>query len=103
MKNLQKKVLVFVERYNLKHSSEVSALDLVSEIGEVAKEILKSGNYGKNPPQKTAEMKSELGDALYSLITLANSLDIDLEEALNMVLEKYEKRIKNTDSSGSGR
>jgi NTP pyrophosphatase (non-canonical NTP hydrolase) len=103
MKDLQKKVLDFVERHNLKHSPEVSVLDLVSEIGEVAKEILKSGDYGKNPPATTAEMKAELGDALYSLITLANSLDIDLEEALNMVLEKYEKRIKKTDSSGNGR
>jgi len=103
MKDLQKKVMDLVERYNLKHSSEVSALDLVSEIGEVAKEILKSGNYGKNPPQKTAAMKGELGDALYSLITLANAFDVDLDEALNFVLKKYEERIKKTDSSGSGR
>ena len=103
MKDLQKKVQVFVKKHNLTHSPEISALDLISEIGEVAKEILKSGDYGKNTPQKTTEMKGELGDALYSLITLANSLDIDLEEALNMVLEKYEKRIKKTDSSGSGR
>jgi len=103
MKDLQKKVLDFVERYNLKHSPETSALDLVSEIGEVAKEILKSGKYGKNPPVATAEMKGELGDALYSLIALANSLGIQLEEALNMILKKYEERIKKTDSSGSGR
>lgn len=103
MNDLQKKVLDFVERHNLKHSPETSALDLVSEIGEVAKEILKSGNYGKNSPKPTKEMKAEIGDALYSLITLANSLNIDLEEALKMVLEKYEERIQSTNSSGSGK
>lgn len=46
MKNLQQKVKEFVEKYNLEHSAEISTLDLVTEIGEVAKEIIKSTNYG---------------------------------------------------------
>lgn len=103
MKDLQNKVQEFVKKHNLTHIPEISALDLVSEMGEVAKEILKSGNYGKITPQKSGEMESELGDALYSLITLANSLNIDLDKALNLVLKKYEKRIKNSNSAGSGK
>jgi len=46
------------------------------------------------------ELKSELGDLLYSIITIANSFDVDLEEALNMVLEKYKSRL-NKGSAGS--
>ena len=42
----------------------------------------------------------ELGDVLFSIITIANAFEIDLEEALNKVLKKYEKRIKKG-SSGS--
>ena len=34
------------------------------------------------------ELKLELGDMLFSVITIANSFDIDLEEALNMVLNE---------------
>ena len=66
----------------------------MSELGEVAKEILKMSDYGRKPLKYRKELKSELGDLLYSIITIANSFDIDLEEALNMVLEKYEKRLK---------
>lgn len=72
----------------------------MSELGEVAKEILKMSDYGRKPLKYRAELKSELGDLLYSIITIANSFDIDLEEALNMVLEKYEKRLKKG-SAGS--
>jgi NTP pyrophosphatase (non-canonical NTP hydrolase) len=35
-----------------------------------------------------------MGDLLFSLIVLANSLNIDLNDALNLVLRKYEKRFK---------
>lgn len=103
MKDLQRKVKKFVKKHNLTHSPEVSTLDLVSEMGEVAKEILKSTNYGNKPFKKTKEIKSELGDLFYNLITLANTLDVDLEDALNIVLAKYEKRIKNSKSAESGR
>jgi len=37
---------------------------------------------------------------LFSLITIANTFDIDLEDALGQVLEKYEKRLKKG-SAGS--
>jgi len=100
MKNLQRKVLDFTKKYNLAHSNEITTLDLVSEIGEVAKEILKSTNYGQTPPQKREELKKEIGDALYSLINLANLNEIDLEEAVTLVMEKYEKRLQKG-SAGS--
>ena len=51
-------------------------------------------DYGRKKPEFREEIKSELGDALYSLITVANSFDVDLEEAANIVLEKYKKRLK---------
>ena len=57
-------------------------------------------DYGRKPLEYREELKSELGDLLYSVITIANSFDIDLEEALNRVLEKYEKRLKKS-SAGS--
>lgn len=34
----------------------------------------------------------EIGDTLFTLICLSNSLDINLTEALNKTLRKYKKR-----------
>ncbi|MFQ6009597.1 MAG: MazG nucleotide pyrophosphohydrolase domain-containing protein [Candidatus Aenigmatarchaeota archaeon] len=91
---MQEKVKRFVEENKLQMSPEHAALDLISELGEVAKEILKATDYGRHPPKKREEIKSELGDALYSLINLANTLNVDIEEALELAMEKYKKRIQ---------
>lgn len=94
MKDIQKKVRKFCEENNLDAPIEHRILDLVSEIGELAKEILKMSDYGKKPIEYREEVKAELGDILYVLIILANHFDISLEEALDLVLEKYKKRLK---------
>ena len=48
-------------------------------------------------------MKSdEVGDALFSLLAIADSLDIDAGDALDEALEKYEARIDETGSASSG-
>ena len=78
----------------MSNSIEHRVLDIVSEIGELSKEILKASNYGKSSYVSNEKIKLELGDVLFSLITLANSLDVNLEAALETVLKKYEKRIE---------
>ena len=93
MKQIQEKVKKFYEKNNLKAPPEHRLLDLFSELGEVAKELLKMTNYGKKTIKVNKEIKSELGDAFYSLIVLANYFNVDLEEALNIVLEKYQSRL----------
>lgn len=100
MKKIQEKVKEFCEKNNMEHEIEYRVLDLVSEIGEVAKEILKMTDYGKKSMEFREEIKLELGDAFYSLITIANYFNINLEEALNLVLEKYKKRLEKG-SAGS--
>jgi NTP pyrophosphatase (non-canonical NTP hydrolase) len=100
MKKLQEIIKQFCKQYNLESPPEHRVLDAMSELGEVSKEILKMTDYGRKPLEYRQELKSELGDLLFSVITIANSFDIDLEEALNMVLEKYEKRLEKG-SAGS--
>ena len=94
MNEVQKKVQLFCKKNNLSNSKEHRVLDIVSEIGELSKEILKASNYGKSSYVSNEKIKLELGDVLFSLITLANSLDVNLEAALETVLKKYEKRIE---------
>lgn len=93
MKEIQERIKKFCKENDMESPAEHRVLDTMSELGEVAKEILKMSNYGRKPIKYREELKSELGDVLYSLITIANTFDIDLEDALRQVLEKYEKRL----------
>lgn len=95
IQELQKRIREFSKNNNLDSAPEYKILDTISELGEVAKEMLKMTNYGKEKMKFRDEMKSELGDLLYSVTTIANSLNVDLEEAIESVLIKYEKRLKN--------
>ena len=100
IQELQDRVREFVEKHKLDSPPEFRVLDLVSEVGEVSKEILKMTGYGTKPLQKDEEIKSELGDVLYSLIVVANKFDINLGEALDLVLDKYNRRLEKG-SAGS--
>lgn len=94
IKEAQEEIKKFCKENNLESPAEHRVLDVMSELGEVAKEILKMSDYGRKPAQYREELKPELGDVLYALITIANSFDVDLEEAFDMVLDKYKKRLK---------
>jgi NTP pyrophosphatase (non-canonical NTP hydrolase) len=100
MKELQTRIKAFTKNHNLESPIEHRVLDTVSEIGEVAKEVLKMTDYGREEPQYRKELSSELGDVLYSLITIANTYDIDLEDSLENALKKYMKRLERG-SAGS--
>jgi NTP pyrophosphatase (non-canonical NTP hydrolase) len=102
MHNLRKEIADFCTHNNLICAPEFRVLDALSELGELAKELLKSTDYGKTHVKgKTKEMELELGDCLFSLICLANSLDISLSDALAQVMAKYKSRITKSQNPGS--
>lgn len=103
MNSIQEKVDELIKKYNLESSVEIRFIDLVSELGELGKEILKGNDYGKNDFIKTENLEAELGDTFFSLICVANCLNIDLKNALDIVLKKYENRFANNGNIGSGR
>ncbi|MBU0702542.1 MAG: nucleotide pyrophosphohydrolase [Chloroflexi bacterium] len=90
-----------MRRHNLLHDPTTHALDLVSEVGEVAKEVLLATDYGRRPPQFRPELADELGDALYSLLALAEACSVDAGGALIAALEKYERRLAERGEAGS--
>lgn len=100
-RKVQENVAQMTEKYNLEISPELRYIDLTSEVGELGKEILLSTKYGKNQFSATDNLESEIGDTLYSLICIANSLDINLSNALIKVLQKYEKRFFEKGNIGS--
>ncbi len=101
MEDIQEKVKKFCKEKNLESTLEIRMLNLVSEVGELSKEVIKGTNYGKKDFKITENTESEIGDVFFVLITLANDLNIDLEKALEKVLEKYQKRFEVKKEIGS--
>jgi threonine synthase len=97
----QQRVIDFIRRYRLRHDPSVHALDLVSEVGEVAKEVLLATDYGQRSPQFRPELTEELGDAFYSLLALTDACGVDADSALNAALKKYEHRLAERGNAGS--
>lgn len=96
----QQAVHAWISQWEEGYFSPLSNLArLTEELGELARVV--NHLHGDKPP-KTGERESqhqlleeEIGDLLFVLITLSNSLDVDLDQALRKVLEKYEIRDKD--------
>ena len=101
--NFQQQVMLFVQAHELEAPISARVLDLVSELGELSKEVLKGSRYGRLPFQPTAEWANELGDVFFSLICIANSTGVELETALEGALSKYGERLNLKGDLGSGR
>ena len=97
----QEAVARFVEHHQLGTSVEARTLDLVSEVGEVAKEVLKGSAYGREPFVPTDAWADELGDTLFSLLYVANGTGVNLKVALQTAMKKYERRIALQGDLGS--
>lgn len=69
---------------------------LTEELGELAREVNHSfGEKKKKDTEKNGSITEEIGDVLYCLTCLANSLNIDLEEAHRAVMHKFNTRDAN--------
>lgn len=101
VKEIQKRVELFTKEKDLNTTLDVRVMDLVSEVGELAKEVLKGTDYGKKSFTQSENWCSELGDVLFSLICLANTTETNLEESINKVFDKYEKRFAASGTIGS--
>ncbi|OYR82633.1 nucleotide pyrophosphohydrolase [Halorubrum sp. E3] len=98
----QDRVAAFVAEHGLETDLAYRVLDLESEVGEIAKEVTTSTDYGSDP-DAAAVAPDEVGDALFALLALAEATGIDADEALAASLSKYEARIDASGDAGSGR
>lgn len=97
----QEQVSRFVREHGLEAPPAYRLLDLVSELGEVAKEVATSTEYGHHPDE-VGIAEDEIGDVLFALFALCSRLDIDASDALATSIAKYEARIEGRGDPGSG-
>lgn len=97
METLQKQVDDYIGQFKEGYFSPLAQLArLTEELGELAREI--NHYYGEKPKKDTEKprtLEEEAGDLFFVLISLANSLDINLEKALDDVMDKFNQRDRN--------
>jgi len=68
---------------------------LTEEVGELAREL--NHRYGEKPKKASegqGDIAIEIGDILFILASLANSIGVDLDAAFDEVMAKYQRRDK---------
>ena len=97
MKDMQNEVDAYIGQFKEGYFSPLAMMArLTEEMGELAREV--NHYYGEKPKKTTEKERSieeELGDVLFVMICMANSLNIDLETAHNIVMEKFNTRDKD--------
>jgi len=90
LRELQNAVDQWIAQYDAGYWPPLANLArLTEEVGELAREI----NHAHGPKQKKSQerpstIEDELGDILFTVATLANSLGVDLESAAAAALHK---------------
>jgi NTP pyrophosphatase (non-canonical NTP hydrolase) len=97
IQELQAEVNTYISQFKEGYFSPLAMLArMTEELGELAREV---NHYYGEKPKKTNEVEKtieeELGDLFFVLICFANSLNIDLEKAHDIVMNKFATRDKN--------
>jgi NTP pyrophosphatase (non-canonical NTP hydrolase) len=97
IKDLQMEVDAYISQFKEGYFSPLAMLArMTEELGELSREV--NHFYGEKPKKKDEDEKTiqeELGDLLFVIICFANSLNINLEEAHDYVMNKFNTRDKN--------
>ncbi|MFW5888692.1 MAG: MazG nucleotide pyrophosphohydrolase domain-containing protein [Patescibacteria group bacterium] len=81
----QKKLLTGIE-----HPRLGNTLGLFEEVGELSKEIMEIEMYEGS---RQEELEDEAADVLFSLFSICDSYNIDLQSAYSRKIEKINKKI----------
>ena len=96
MKKIQKQVDDWVQQYKVPYWQPLEIMARITEeTGELARELNhRFGPKKKKSQEDKKEVGEEIGDMIFSLACLANSLNIDLEKSFDGVMEKCYNRDK---------
>ncbi|HEX3015450.1 MAG TPA: nucleotide pyrophosphohydrolase [Desulfobacteria bacterium] len=97
IKEMQRVVDEWISRFEEGYWTPPSMmLRLTEELGELAREVNHVwGQKPKKPEEPKGDLQLELADILFVVVCMANSLDIDLEDAFKRTMEKYYTRDAN--------
>ncbi|MGX7419242.1 nucleotide pyrophosphohydrolase [Carnobacterium gallinarum] len=93
---MQQEVDTYIGQFKVGYFSPLGQMArLTEEVGELAREVNHQyGEKSKKSTETTKEVSEELGDVLFVVLSMANSLDIDMTEAFDQVMGKFNQRDK---------
>lgn len=95
--DIQREVDAYISQFKEGYFSPLALMArMTEEVGELAREI--NHHYGekpKKPDEADNSVEMELGDCLFILCCFANSLGIDLTQAHDAVMNKFNTRDAN--------
>ncbi|WP_047985295.1 nucleotide pyrophosphohydrolase [Ornithinibacillus californiensis] len=96
-KDIQQRVDNYISQFKEGYFSPLALMArLTEEVGELAREV--NHYYGEKPKKATEKentIEDELGDILFVIASIANSLDIDIADSFNRSMTKFETRDKD--------
>ena len=97
LKEAQKDVHEWVSQFKIAYFPPLAMIaQAAEELGELSREI--NNRYGprtKKSPEDTADIAAEITDMIFVMMCMANSHDIDLDEAWKKKMDKQYGRDKN--------
>ncbi|RSK27411.1 nucleotide pyrophosphohydrolase [Bacillus sp. HMF5848] len=97
IKEMQAEVDSYISQFKEGYFSPLAMLArLTEELGELAREV--NHYYGEKPKkasEKTKAIEEEIGDLLFVITCMANSLQIDLADSHRLVMNKFQTRDKD--------
>lgn len=97
MNDKQKEVDAWIKQYKIGYFKPLEILArLTEEVGELAREL--NHRYGpkkKKDSEGKKELEDEIGDVIFTLICLANSLGLDLDKGFKHSMDKCYGRDKD--------
>lgn len=96
LKSMQVEIDEYIQQFKAGYFSPLAQMArLTEEVGELAREINHCyGEKSKKADEVEKTVEEELGDVLIVALMMANSLDIDLTEAFEKNMTKFNKRDK---------
>jgi NTP pyrophosphatase (non-canonical NTP hydrolase) len=98
---MQNDIKRLIEKYDLSKSINIRIHDLSSEVGELHKAYLLSTNYGEKEFKLTPNFEEELGDILFTLLSISELTGLDASSLVESTISKYEDRFKQKGHIGS--
>lgn len=97
LKDIQKDVDNWVSQYKISYFKPLEIMGAITEeVGELAKEINnRFGPRTKKSSEDTNEISEEIADIIFNLTCMANSNNLDLDEAWKKKMDKQYGRDKN--------
>ena len=97
LRDVQRQVDAYISQFKEGYFPPlVNLARLTEEVGELAREI--NHRYGpktKKPDEPEQDVALELADIVFVCVVLANQMGVDLQDAIERTLTKYEVRDAN--------